>query len=300
MKEIKGVLPCILTPYDTNFKVDSEDYQRQVDFIYEAGCQGVVVGQVSEVMRLSQSERYEVAKLLVQCNKGRGITVMSTGAESTHAAIEYSVQAEEVGIDALLLMHPSTMALSEDQMFKYFSDVIKETTIPVIVHHAKSYAKNPLSVDTQVRILNEFGDKRILFKPESSPTPPKLSLLRDKSDNCAKIFEGDGGMMLMDCHKRGLKGTIPAAETAKIVNQLWLALEEGDLDKSRKITFPLSYLMCQMMNSVDCYQFLAKHLLKRAGIMKNALVRGPHDYIPDTETLREVEITYDHILSLLD
>jgi 4-hydroxy-tetrahydrodipicolinate synthase len=300
MTELKGVLPCILTPYDNDLNVDPEDYQRQVDFIYDAGCQGVVVGQVSEVMRLSQSERYDVAELLVKCNKGRGITVMSTGGESTHAAIDYSMQAEEAGVDALLLMHPSTTGLNEDQMFQYFRDVIKETTIPVIVHHAKSYAKKPLSIDVQVRILDEFGDERIFFKPESSPTPPQLSLLRDKSENRAKIFEGDGGMMLIDCHKRGLKGAIPAAETAKILNQLWMALEAGDLEKSRKIAFPLSYLMCQMMNSVDCYQFLAKHLLKRAGVMQNALVRGPHDYIPDPETIREVEITYDHILSLLD
>jgi dihydrodipicolinate synthase/N-acetylneuraminate lyase len=300
MKQIKGTLPCILMPYDTRFNVDAEDFQRQVDHIYKSGCQGAVIGQVSEVMRLTQAERYEVAKLLVECNHDRGITIMSTGGESTRAAIDYSVQAQDAGIDALLLMHPSTTALSEEQMFHYFRDVIKEVDIPVIIHHAKSYAKSPLSITTQVRILDEFGEERIYFKPESSPTPPKLSLLRDQSNNRAKIFEGDGGMMLIDCYKRGLKGTIPASETARIVNELWLALEAGDLERSRKIAYPLSYFMCQMMNSVDCYQFLAKHLLKRAGLMKNALVRGPHDYIPDQETLREVEITYDHILSLLD
>lgn len=300
MKEITGVLPCILMPYDKDLKVDAEDFQSQVNYIYDSGCQGVVIGQVSEVMRLSQNERNEVAKLAVEASAGRGSVVVSTGAESTFHAIEYSQKAEDVGVDALLLMHPSTSALSDEQMFQYYKDVISSVQIPVIVHHAKSYAKTPLSIDTQVRILEEFGDDRIMFKPESSPTPPKLSLLRDKSQHRAKIFEGDGGMMLLDCYKRGLKGTIPAAETAKIVNQLWCALERGDTHKAREIGFPLSYLMCQMMNSVDCYQFLAKMLLKRMNVIKSDAVRGPHDYIPDPETIREVQGMHDHLLSLLD
>ena len=298
--DIKGVLPCILMPYDNKLRIDAEDFQSQVDYIYDSGCQGVVIGQVSELMRLTQNERFEVARLSVESSAGRGAVVVSTGAESTLHAIEYSQQAEAVGADALLLMHPSTTALSEEQMFSYFRSVIREVTIPVIIHHAKSYAKSPLSIDTQVRILDEFGEQRIMFKPESSPTPPKLSLLRDQSQRRAKIFEGDGGMMLLDCYKRGLRGTIPAAETAKIVNQLWLALEADDTQRARQIAFPLSYLMCHMMNSVDCYQFLAKMLLKRMGVIKSESVRGPHDYIPDAETIAEVQRIHDYLLSILD
>lgn len=300
MKEITGVLPCILMPYNRDLKIDAEDFQSQVDYIYDSGCQGVVIGQVSEVMRLTHNERLDVARLAVETSAGRGAVVVSTGAESAFHAIEYSQQAQAAGVDGLLLMHPSTTALSEDQMFQYYRDVISSVDIPVIVHHAKSYAKNPLSIDTQVRILDEFGEQRIMFKPESSPTPPKLSLLRDNTRNRARIFEGDGGMMLLDCFKRGLSGTIPAAETAKIVNQLWLALEQGNTERARQIAFPLSYLMCHMMNSVDCYQFLAKMLLKRMNIIKSDAVRGPHDYIPDAETISEVQQIHDHLLGILD
>ena len=134
---------------------------------------------------------------------------MSTGGESAESAIDFSVHAQDVGVDALLLMHPSALAMNDDEMVEYFSRVIRAVEIPVLIHHAKSMAKQPLSIDAQVRLFEEFGPDRVMFKPEASPTPPRLSQLRDATGGQARIFEGDGGMMLLDCHRRGLVGDDP-------------------------------------------------------------------------------------------
>ncbi|MDP3704524.1 MAG: dihydrodipicolinate synthase family protein [Legionellaceae bacterium] len=298
-KEIKGVLPVILMPYDNQFDIDENDFNLQVNHLINVGCDGFVIGQVSELLRLTAAERFRLAQLCVESAEGRCVTIMSTGGESIKSAIEFSTHAEKVGIDALLVMHPSIMALGDEEMYKYFSEVIRSVTIPVIVHHAKSLAKRPLSIEVQARLLHEFGEERVMFKPESSPTPPRLSQLRDATQGKAHIFEGDGGMMLLDCYKRGLKGSIPATETAEIMVLLWKLLQKGDEKNARRVGHALSYLMCHMMNSIDCYAAIGKHFLKKRGLIKNTYVRSPIDYVVDPETLREAEATYNYLLELV-
>lgn len=298
-KEIAGVLPVILMPYQDDFSIDEADFRRQVDHLIRVGCDGFVIGQVSELLRLTAQERFRLAELCVESAAGRCVTVMSTGGESIRSAVEFSKHAEQVGIDALLVMHPSIMALSDDEMFRYFSEVVRSVNIPVIVHHAKSLAKRPLSIEVQARLLHEYGEERVMFKPESSPTPPRLSQLRDATHGRARIFEGDGGMMLLDSYKRGLKGTIPATETAEIMVLFWKLLGQGELEKAKRIGHALSYLMCQMMNSIDCYTTIGKHFLKKRGLINRTHVRLPMDYVVDPESLKEAEQTYDYILDLV-
>ena len=298
-KAISGVLPVILMPYNDHLNIDEDDFKTQVDHLVNVGCDGFVIGQVSELLRLTTAERFRLAELSVEAAKGRCITVMSTGGESIKSAIEFSVHAEKAGIDALLVMHPSIMALNDTQMFDYFSAVIKSVNIPVIIHHAKSLAKLPLSIAVQARLLHEFGANRVMFKPEASPTPPRVSQLRDATDGKAHIFEGDGGMMLLDCYKRGLTGTIPATEIAEIVVEFWRLLKLGNEQKAKQIGHGLAYLMCHMMNSIDCYLSIGKRFLKKRNLIRNTHIRPPIDFVVDTESYQEAERTYDYLLELI-
>ncbi|MFE2291654.1 dihydrodipicolinate synthase family protein [Streptomyces sp. NPDC059452] len=297
-KQIRGVLPVVLMPYTDTGELDEQDFLSQADHIFDSGCDGLVVGQMSELLRLTHAERLRVAELAAKSVQGRGISVMSTGAETAEAAVEYSRHAEAAGVDALLVMHPATLPLGDEEMVEYYSRIVESVTIPVIVHHAKSLAKIPLSIDAQARLLRQYGEDRVMFKPEAQPTPPRVSQLRDATDGRARIFEGDGGMMLLDCHRRGLTGTIPATETAEIVGTLWRLLESGDRESAERIGYPLSYLMCHMMNSTDYYLSIAKRFLKERGIVKNTLVRGPSRHVLDEESWSEVDRLYTHLLTL--
>ncbi|MFD7106401.1 MULTISPECIES: dihydrodipicolinate synthase family protein [Streptomyces] len=297
-KDVKGVLPVVLMPYTDSGELHEDDFRRQADHMFRAGCDGFVVGQVSEVLRLTHTERLRVAELCAKSADGRGVSVMSTGAETAEAAVEYSRHAQDVGVDALLVMHPATIGLGEDEMVGYYSRVIESVDIPVIVHHAKSLAKQPLTIGAQARLLETYGEERVMFKPEAQPTPPRVSQLRDATGGRARVFEGDGGMMLLDCHGRGLTGTIPATEIAEIVVTLWRLLEAGDRANAERLGHPLSYLMCHMMNSTDYYLSIAKRFLKERGLITTTYVRGPSRHVLDDESWTEVNRTYQHLLTL--
>ncbi len=295
---IEGVLPVVILPYSQDYTVDYVDLRRQIDHVLATGCDGMVMGQVSEVSRLTTSERFEVAEVLADQIGDRGTSIMSTGGESLAQALEFSRQAESVGIDGLLLMHPSMPALGDEEMYRYFSTVIEAVDIPVLIHHAKSLAKRPLSISVQAKLLEAYGPDKVQFKPEAAPTPPRVSELLAASNGQARIFEGDGGMMLVDTYQRGLAGVIPATEIAEITHALWHALKADDIRRARQIGYPLAYLMCHMMNSIDCYLQISKHLLHRRGLINRTLCRPPHDFRVDPHTLKEVETVYHELLAL--
>lgn len=298
-KKIAGVLPVLLMPFTENGSaVDEDDFLAQAAHTLDVGCDGFVIGQVSEVLRLTHSERLRVAELCAKAAAGRGVSVMSTGAETPKAAVEYSRHAEEAGVDALLVMHPATIALDDDGMVDYYSQVIEAVEIPVLVFHAPNLAKQPVTIDAQVRLLERYGEERVLFKPEAQPTPPRVSALRDATGGRARIFEGDGGLMLLDSHRRGLAGVIPATEIAEITVVLWQLLQEGRRRDAERLAHPLAYLMCHMLQSTDHYLALAKRFLKERGLIRSTHVRGPSRHIVDDETWVETYRTYTGLLAI--
>jgi 4-hydroxy-tetrahydrodipicolinate synthase len=295
---IQGVMPVVIMPYTQDGELAWNALHDQIRHMAHVGCDGVVVGQVSEVLRLSDAERRQMAEEIVKAADGKICAIMSTGGESTRQAVSFSQHADQAGCDALLVMHPSIMALDDGQMLDYYRAVIEAVNCPILVHHAKSMAKRPLSIDVQAQLLDLYGPDKVMFKPEAAPTPPRVSQLMEATGGKARIFEGDGGMMLADTFQRGVTGVIPATEIAEIVVTLWQLLRQGRDEEARRIAYPLSYLMCHMMNSIDCYLGISKHLLKRRGLMENTYIRTPIDYHVDPETLREVERVYDELLDL--
>jgi 4-hydroxy-tetrahydrodipicolinate synthase len=148
-------------------------------------------------------------------------------------------------------------------------------------------------------LLEEFGPDRVLYKPEASPIGPKLSELRDATGGRAKVFEGTGGIALVDSHKRGVVGTMPGADPIRALVPLWKALEAGDAGLADAIHGPLSAIV-SMQTSLDAFLAVEKHLLVRQGVFKNTLVRGPVGFALDRETKREIERQFDRMLSAVE
>jgi len=52
----------------------------------------------------------------------------------------------------------------------------------------------PMSIELQVRLMEEFDPERVQFKPEAPPLAERLGQLRRASSQCAQCYEGSGGV----------------------------------------------------------------------------------------------------------
>ena len=85
----------MLLPFRADESIDEAPFRKQVDFAIEAGAVAVCApGFATEFYKLSDPERYWVAKTLVEQTARRVPAFVSTGCGSAHATIEFSLRCE--------------------------------------------------------------------------------------------------------------------------------------------------------------------------------------------------------------
>jgi len=297
-RELRGVLPVFQTPYHADETIDLATLEKEVAWLYDCGADGIVMAMVSETLRLSSTEREELAQAACKFGSSRGVVIISVGAESSKIAEHYAKHAETVGADAVMAIPPVSVILGEAEMAAYYSRIIRAIGIPVIVQDASGYVGRPMSIAMQARLLEEFGPERVMFKPEAVPIIPRLVELLDATEQRARIFEGTGGIALVESHGHGVSGTMPGADLIRALVALWRALEAGDAARAQRIHGPLAALI-SMQTSLDGFLAVEKHLLLRQGIFKNTMVRGPVGFRLDEEGRREVDRLFGELMEAI-
>lgn len=294
IRTIQGILPVFQTPFHPDLSIDFATLEREITWLYDQGANGIVMGMVSETLRLSSQEREQLAAAACQFGKTRGVVIISAGAESAHTAVYYAQQAEAVGADAVMVIPPISVAAGEDEVKRYYEQILSAITIPVIVQDASGYVGRPLPIAMQAGLWHAFGN-RVLFKPEATPLGPRLSALREATGGQAQVLEGSGGIALVDSYRRGIVGTMPGADLIKGIVALWQALERGDEARIYQLSMPISALIA-IQTSLDAFIAVEKHLLVKQGIFAQATVRGPVGYTLDEQTRQEVDRLFEHLL----
>ena len=294
-RELCGVLPVFQTPYHADETIDYDTLEREIAWLHDCGAHGIVMAMVSETLRLASEEREQLAEAACQFGRARGVVIISVGAESSKVAERFARQAEAVGADAVMAIPPVSVGIGEGELVAYYRRIIESVRIPVIVQDASGYVGRAMSIGMQARLLEEFGPDRVLYKPEANPIGPRLSELHEATRGRARVFEGSGGIALVDSFRRGIVGTMPGADLIRGLVPLWRTLEAGDTAKADRIHGPLAAVI-SMQTSLDAFLAVEKHLLVRQGIFKNALVRGPVGFQLDEGTRHEVDRLFDRMI----
>ncbi len=293
---LQGVLPIIQTPFSHNDQICEGTLRREIDWAFAMGADGIGSGMVAEILRLTYSERLRLAELMTEFALERGSVFAAVGAESTLQAIEYSRAAERAGCDAVMAVPPLTTKLSPDRMVAYFSSIADAVSIPVIVQDASGYVGQSIPIAVCSALLQSYDENKILFKPEGSPIGPNLSALRDATGGRARIFEGSGGILLIDSFRRGITGTMPGMDLLDGIVALWKALKAGDDERAYAIWYPVCGLVAlQLQAGLDGFLAIEKHLLVRRGIFPSDRRRQPNSWELDEETRKEVDRLFDRM-----
>ena len=293
---IEGVLPILHTPFSAHDRIDRECLRREIDWCFATGASGVCSAMVSEVLRLTITERRELAQAIVELADGRGSVIISVGAESTRQALELAKQARDAGCDALMAIPPISTSLPDESLLRYFGTLADEIDLPLIVQDASGYVGQSLSIAFCARLLKAYGKDKILFKPESAPIGPNLSALRDATDGQAQVLEGSGGILLVDSYRRGIVGTMPGVDLLDGIVALWNAMSGGDESAIYRLYFPICAIVAlQMQAGLDGFLAIEKYILVKRGIFESDRRREPNSWSLDPETQAEVDRLLLHL-----
>lgn len=139
--EYHGIYAALVTPYTSEGKVDYKELQKLVNYLIEKGLDGFYVnGSTAEAFLLSEEERNNIIKAVVEANAGRKKVICHVGAISTDQAIGYAKNAEKCGADAVSAISPFYYKFSEQEIIQYYQDIMSATGLPMFIYNFPNFS----------------------------------------------------------------------------------------------------------------------------------------------------------------
>src|ERR687886_2120593 len=104
---MRGIFPILVTPFDEQERIDEDSLRGEVDFVIDAGVHGVGLALGSEILKLTEPEREQLIRVVVDQVRGRVPVVVNTGAQASLTAALFSRQAEDLGASAAVCLPPA-------------------------------------------------------------------------------------------------------------------------------------------------------------------------------------------------
>lgn len=185
----QGVFPVVPTIFDESGQLDMDGQLRCVDFMIDAGSQGLcILANFSEQFVLSDEERDTVMAAVLRHVAGRVPVIVTTTHFSTQVCIERSRRAEQAGAAMVMVMppyHGATFRVGEPAIYEFYAALSGAISIPIMIQDAP-VAGTPLSVAFLARMARELANVRY-FKIE---VPGAAGKLRDLIAAGGEAIEG--------------------------------------------------------------------------------------------------------------
>ena len=140
MKKIlfKGCGTAIATPFNeegVNFKVFGDLIENQIS----EGVDAIIVcGTTGEAATMTEQERKDAIKFVVDKVAGRIPVIAGTGSNNTAAAIEMTKYVESIGVDGALVVTPYYNKTTQKGLVEHYKAIANSTKLPIIVYSVPS------------------------------------------------------------------------------------------------------------------------------------------------------------------
>ena len=286
-RTMAGVYPILSTPFDSHGRVVMEDLRKQVEWMVDCGVQGVGIAVASEIYKLTESERDDVLKAVVDQAAGRIKVVMNTGGEGTDVAVFLSKRAEELGADALMIRPTSFIPTVADENIAYFERIAQAVNIPIFLQDQGSAMVSPgMAAECARRHEN-----LCYIKVETPPTVPRMAETQRVSQGTGLIlFGGAGGAFVLEEFRRGSVGTMPGSTLPDMFVRVWDLWRSGDEDGAAKEFSRYSTIIRTLAQGQGLANWIYKHIMVRRGIFGAESAYARHPALkPDDLHLKEID-----------
>jgi 4-hydroxy-tetrahydrodipicolinate synthase len=228
MKEIKGVLTAMATPFDADGRVDHDGARRLASYLLEHGSHGLVIaGSTGECPTLTDGEEIELLEAVRNEVGDEALLVCGTGTNDTRHSCELTKMAAEAGADASLIVVPYYNKPNEAGIRAHFETVAAAVPeLPMVMYNIPSR----VVVNADPELLREIGqvDNIVAVKQandEQLGPIEGLTVLAGNDNTFLRVLEfGGGGGITVASHIVGDR-----------MREMWEAAQSGDLDRARQI-----------------------------------------------------------------
>jgi 4-hydroxy-tetrahydrodipicolinate synthase len=228
MKEIKGVITAMATPFDESGAVDHDAARRLAAHLLEHGSHGLVIaGTTGECPTLTDAEEIELLRSVRAEVGDEMLLICGTGTNDTRHSCELTKMAADAGADGSLVVCPYYNKPNRAGIRAHFETVAAAVPeLPMVVYNIPAR----VIINADPELLGELGqvDNIVAVKQandaELGPIEG-LTILAGNDNTFLRVLEfGGGGGICVASHIVGDR-----------MREMWEAAQAGDIDRARQI-----------------------------------------------------------------
>jgi 4-hydroxy-tetrahydrodipicolinate synthase len=286
------VFPVAPTIFHDDGTLDLEGQKRAVDFMIEAGSDGLcILANFSEQFLLRDEEREAVMTAVLEHVAGRVPVIVTTSHVSTEICAERSRRAEAAGAAMVMIMPPffgATLRVAEPGIHEFFRRVSDAISIPIMIQDAPM-AGTSLSAPFLARMAREIPNVSY-FKIEVAGTAAKLrDLIALGGEAIEGPWDGEEAITLMADLDAGATGAMTGGAYPDGIRQIIDPYFAGDREAAAAAYE--RWLPLINYENRQCGLHAAKVLMKEGGVIRSEAVRHPLQPLqPDRASSRSPDV----------
>jgi 2-keto-3-deoxy-L-arabinonate dehydratase len=266
-----GVYPMTYALFGREGSLDRDAMRRQVGAMLHHGVHGVaILGMATEVNKLSTAERLTVLEWAAEDVGGKVPLSVTVAESSVDGQVEFVRAAREAGASWVILQPPRVLNVPEIELIRFFGAVADRCELPVGVQNAPEYIGIGIS-NTGFRTLNRNHPNVTIAKMEAAPV--HIRNLLDETEGAMDVFDGRGGVAMLEAIRAGAVGIIPGGECFDVLVRIYEQIagrDANDIEAAERLHANVLPLQVFIMSSLDSLITYGKQVLcRRLGIDQN-------------------------------
>jgi dihydrodipicolinate synthase/N-acetylneuraminate lyase len=272
----RGVFPVVPTTFTENGELDLQSQKRCVDFMIDAGSNGLcILANFSEQFVLADEEREVLTRTILEHVAGRVPVIVTTTHFSTQVCAARSQRAQAMGAAMVMVMppyHGATLRVSEPAIHEFYARLSDAISIPIMVQDAPM-AGTPMSAAFLAAMAREIEHLRY-FKIETAGAASKLrELIRIGGDAIEGPWDGEEAITLLADLDAGCTGAMTGGAYPDGIRTIVDAYAAGDREAA--VTAYAKWLPLINYENRQGGILTAKALMKAGGIIASDAPRHP-------------------------
>ena len=228
-KEFKGVYPALITPMDSDGKLNESALRKVIEFNISAGVHGFwVAGGSGESVLLDDEENCRIAQIVSEESRGRVKNIMHVGTPTTARSAKLAEHAAKSGADAICCVPPFFYRQSDEAIVEYYRVVASAADLPFFVYNLPQSTQVEITPDLMQKIKEKIP--QLVGLKHSAPYIGPIRQFRDMGLCC---MMGNSRLMLQAL-MMGASGCIdgPPGMVPEIFVDIWNSFQSDDFQQA--------------------------------------------------------------------
>lgn len=224
----------MVTPMKDDETVNEQELRNQVNRLIAAGVHGLFcLGTNGEFYALSLEEKLAVIAAVVDETRGRLPVYAGTGCVTTQDTVRLSQQAKDLGVDALSIVTPYFVAVSQEELVNHYREIAESVNIPIVLYNIPVRTGNSIDHKTLAKLTRY---RNIVGIKDSSGNFDTILRYIEETDGSVAVLSGNDSLILSALMAGGAGGISGVAnlfpETLVKIYSLW---KEGRIDEAKQV-----------------------------------------------------------------